>query len=434
MKVTVPIKTLRHVAAAIAAFYQRSPLPGWPLRIEANGSSITMSAQCLAGYLAATVPCHVGTGGSATVDMRHMNTAIKAFQEDVTIHGASQSITVRSGGRAVRIPKLTSEVIAPDLRSPIWTGTLTRADLKAITTAVLTIQRPSEENTQYVTDVWINIAGDKLSTFSTDSHRLGVSSLQVQPEPSSEEQVSFSIPKSAFRVLSVLLPVSEDTIQMKVYKIANGGYLLLFGITAGDGSTVSVALTASSDEGWQKLRKGVEKYLNYPAENVVSATIASSAFQQALRQVVAVTTRSRVVMLHLGKPSLIASFDENLSIAEQLQVQSDQEITLCFNAGYLLDAVKYCTDEEIVLSSVKGANTPLLFSNSSSPKEVRYLTAAAHAPALVSRLDEAKQLLLGGPVEVLDESAEHIELVSSLESDEAEHKPGDAEVAVCAED
>ena len=274
--------------------------------------------------------------GKICVPARKMFEIVREIEGDLTIESVDEQwLKVKAGASSFRLACLSSKEF------PAWPGMEDMEEIQ-IGAKVLaeviekTVYAAGESDTRYTLNgLLFHVATDgRVTVVGTDGHRLAL--IQRSIGGAVKEERKLIIPRKAAAELRKLLDKFEDNVRMTLCKNH-----LLFSIGE-----------------LQFLTRLIEgTYPNYeqviPSANDKRVTVQREAFVKTLRRVAIMSReRSNAVKVDLSN-GLIAITSSNPDLGEardELTVQyAGEEVSLGFNARYLIDILEAMADEKVVL-------------------------------------------------------------------------------------
>jgi DNA polymerase III subunit beta len=282
------------------------------------------------------VPVTDKASGRALVSGRLLAEIARALPpKDVRVSVESNRLNVRCGASRFALPLMQVEdyPTVPDL--PPRSGTVA-ADVFASAVAQVTAAASKDETLPMLTGVRMAIEPDKLVLAATDRYRLA------------ERQIPW---KAAGEVPSGALVIPARTLAEAAKSLGGSSEVEL----AMGGDSGFVGLTAAGRQTMTRLLDGefVKFESLWPSESTTVAELELGALVEALRRVSLVAQRFAPVRLAFsdGQVGLSAQAEDESSAEEELPASvTGDELTIGFNAGYLLDGLAGVHTETVRLS------------------------------------------------------------------------------------
>lgn len=271
------------------------------------------------------VPVTDKAGGRVLVSGKLLAEIAKALPpKDVRVAVDGNRLSVRCGAARFALPLMQVEdyPVVPEL--PPRSGSVA-ADVFASAVAQVTTAASKDETLPMLTGVRMQIEPDRLVLAATDRYRLAERVVPWQP--------GGEVPSSA-------LVIPAKTLAEAARSLGGASEVLL----ALGGDTGFVGLNAGGRQSMTRLLDGdYPKYESlWPAEPGTLAELETSGLVEALRRVSLVAQRFAPVRLAFseGQVALSAQAEDESSAEEELPAQvTGQDLTIGFNASYLLDGL-----------------------------------------------------------------------------------------------
>lgn len=271
------------------------------------------------------VPVTDKAGGRVLVSGRLLAEIARSLPpKDVRVAIESNRLNLRCGSARFALPLMQVEdyPAVPDL--PPRSGTVA-ANVFASAVAQVTAAASKDETLPMLTGVRVGIEMDKLVLAATDRYRLA--ERQIPWEPAGE------VPTGA-------LVIPARTLAEAAKSLGGASEVQL----AMGGDTGFVGLTAAGRHTMTRLLDGefVKFESLWPGDSVTTAELELSALIEALRRVSLVAQRFAPVRLSFtdGQVGLSAQAEDESSAEEELSAAvTGDDLTIGFNAGYLLDGL-----------------------------------------------------------------------------------------------
>jgi DNA polymerase-3 subunit beta len=283
-------------------------------------------------------PLHieVETEGKLCIPARKLFEIVKEADEDLSFESAADNwLEVKSGNSNFKLACLTADEF------PAWPELGEAEDISVEAETLLdmiekTIYSAGDNDSKYTLNgLLFHVKPDKgrLRLVGTNGHRLAAASKQVETEVKEERQLIIS--KKAVSEVRRLLSMEEKV------RILMGKNHALF-------SAGNVQFLTRLIEGTYPAYEAV-----IPKANGKKVSTERDAFMKALNRVSIMSKEvSHAVRLDLAENLItLSSSDPQLGKAKD-EVAADykgDELTIAFNARYLLDALKVMTSEKVIL-------------------------------------------------------------------------------------
>jgi len=304
--------------------------------LDANKSGSYIVATDLETALKEPLELKVEKEGRICIPARKMFEIVKEIENELGCESVDdQWLKIKTGASNFRLACLSAKEF------PAWPGMedMEEIDIRAsILTDVIgkTVYAAGESDTRYTLNgiLFHLIPGGKLNVVGTDGHRLAMAVRNI--DGSVKEDIKNIIPRKAAVELSKLLDKSDETVKVTfcrnhvMFKVGNIEFLT-------------------------RLIEGT--YPNYeqviPSGNEKKVTFQKDAFIKTLRRVSIMSKeRSNAVRLDLSENSVvITSSNPDMGEAQdQFPVEyTGEELSMGFNARYLIDILSAMSSEQIVL-------------------------------------------------------------------------------------
>lgn len=292
------------------------------------------------------VPVTDKAGGRVLVSGRLLAEIARALPpKDVRVAVESNRLSVRCGASRFALPLMQVEDYpsVPDL--PPRSGVVA-ADVFASAVGQVTTAASKDETLPMLTGVRVQIELDRLVLAATDRYRLAERVVPWQP---------------AGEVPSGVIVLPAKTLAEAAKSLGGASEVAL----AMGGDTGFVGLTASGKQSMTRLLDGdFPKFESlWPAEATTVAEVETGGLIEALRRVSLVAQRFAPVRLVFsdGQVALSAQAEDESSAEEELpaDVQGD-ELTIGFNAGYLLDGLTAIHTARVKMSFTTGTRPTVI--------------------------------------------------------------------------
>jgi DNA polymerase III subunit beta len=309
--------------------------------IEATGNEITLLATDLEVTLRSRAEAAVSRHGAVTLPAKKLYEIVRALPDgDVNIETEKGGTGVKvSGGQfSSRMPTLPREDF-PTITEPPGAA---RATLKGSTLRQMIAKTQfaitGEDTRYYLNGALFVLKPDQMTFVATDGHRLALIHADREGKNTGDE-VKAILPRKALAELGRLLAESDGDVQYE-----RGENHLFFEI--GPRLLMSRMIDGQFPAYEKVVPKGNDKHIEFERDRLTSA----------VRRVALLSNeRSRAVkfLVEKGKVVVTSSSPEFGEAREPIAVDYDgPEITICFNAQYVLDFLN-AVESDIVALDLK---------------------------------------------------------------------------------
>ena len=267
--------------------------------------------------------------------------------KDVRVSVEGNRLAVRCGSARFNLPLLHIEDYPAVPELPATSGKAS-GDVFATAVGQVTVAASRDETLPMLTGVRMEVAADHLTLAATDRYRLAERHIPWTPTGSVPSTPLIVAAKTLAEVARSLGSASEVVLSMGAGD--NAGFL---GFSAGGRQT----LTRLLDGEFVKFAS------LWPTEVNTTVEVEVSEFVAALKRVSLVAQRFAPVRLAFseGLAALSAEAEDESSADEELEVRvTGDDLTIGFNAGYLLDGLSAVTTPRARLSFTESAKPTVI--------------------------------------------------------------------------
>jgi DNA polymerase-3 subunit beta len=358
---------LRLVARCQGVADKKSAMPALAnILLAVEGNTLRASATDL--YLGVTGQTHaeVKTAGSVAVPAKDLLERVKAMPDGpiqiTTTEGAQTSLKAVGSPRRYTLPGLPGAEFpplaapapdAPSLELPV--------DLLALLIARTHFSISTDETRAHVNSALFEWAGERVRMVTTDGHRLSKMEATVS---GSSATATMLIPLKAIAELRRLADEARSEKEAPMVGITQSGPNAFFRIA---GMQFSVKLVDAQFPPYRQV---------IPAVSEHSVTVPRAQFADALRAVsIAASDRTGGVKMVLSSGMLKIKTEtaEKGDGFDEIGVDcAGPEVTIGFNAKYLLDVLAAVDDDDVLLG-VSGELDPIVIRPCSEPNRDWYI-------------------------------------------------------------
>jgi DNA polymerase-3 subunit beta len=265
--------------------------------------------------------------------------------KDVRVAIEGNRLSVRCGASRFALPLMQVEdyPAVPDL--PPRSGTVA-ADVFASAVAQVTTAASRDETLPMLTGVRMQIEPDKLVLAATDRYRLAERIVPWQP--------AGEVPSGALVIPAKTLAEAAKSLGgSSEVQLAMGGDTGFVGLNAGGRQTMTRVLDGDFPK-FESL---------WPSEATTTVELETSGLIEALRRVSLIAQRFAPVRLVFadGQVGLSAQAEDESSAEEELAISVDgDDLTIGFNAGYLLDGLTAIHTPRVKMSFTTGTRPTVI--------------------------------------------------------------------------
>lgn len=314
--------------------------------LEVDDGSLTVTGFDFEVANRIEVPVTDKQSGRVLVSGRLLSEIARALPpKDVRVAVDSNRLSVRCGASRFALPLMQVDdyPAVPDL--PPRSGTVP-ADVFASAVAQVTVAASKDETLPMLTGVRMEIRPEHLALAATDRYRLAERIIPWQP---------------AGDVPSGSLVIPARTLSEAAKSLGGASEVVL----AMGGDTGFVGLNAGGRHSMTRLLDGdFPKFESlWPKESPTTAILETSALIEGLRRVSLVAQRFAPVRLAFseGQVQLSAQAEDESSAEEELMAQVEgDDLTIGFNAGYLLDGLTAVRTPKVRMSFTTGTRPTVI--------------------------------------------------------------------------
>jgi DNA polymerase-3 subunit beta len=309
--------------------------------IEATGNEITLLATDLEVTLRSRAEAAVSRHGAVTLPAKKLYEVVRALPDgDVNIETEKGGTGVKvSGGQfSSRMPTLPREDFPTITEPPGTSGAVIKGATLGQMIGKTQFAITGEDTRYYLNGALFVLKPEQMTFVATDGHRLALVHADRENKGKGEE-VKAILPRKALAELGRLLGDSDGDVQYE-----RGENHLFFGI--GPRLLMSRMIDGQFPAYEKVVPKANDKHVEFERDRLVNA----------VRRVALLSNeRSRAVKFVVGKGSVevTSSSPEFGEAREPIAVDYEgPEITICFNAQYVLDFLN-AVDSEVVALDLK---------------------------------------------------------------------------------
>lgn len=328
------------------AISQKSSLPILSnVLLEAEGSTLRLTATDLDLGICATLEVELIEGGSITIPARKFFDIVKSLPDgsDINISMRKNNfVTIKSGKSHFKIIGLPKEEF-PQL--PLFKDkdsiTIEQEVLKDMLT--LTDFAVSKDDTRYVLNgILLSVKGDNLNIVATDGRRLAVKTKKLSKKTLVDREVI--IPSKTVQEVKRMLQ-EEGEVQIKF-----SDNQVLFSFST---SFVISRLIEGEYPNYKKvIPERSQKEITVLRDEFLSAARRASIFTDQESMAIKLNIRKRKMTISKNTPYLGEAKEEI-----NIDFTGDNDLDIGFNPRYLIDVLKSLNDEEIIFE-VNDPNKP----------------------------------------------------------------------------
>ncbi len=292
------------------------------------------------------VPVTDKAGGKVLVSGKLLAEIARALPpKDVRVAIEGNRLSVRCGASRFALPLMQVEdyPAVPDL--PPRSGTVA-ADMFASAVAQVTTAASRDETLPMLTGVRMQIEPDRLVLAATDRYRLAERVVPWQP--------GGEVPSSTLVIPAKTLAEAAKSLGgASEVQLALGGDTGFVGLNAGGRQTMTRLLDGDFPK-FESL---------WPGESATTAEIETSGLIEGLRRVSLVAQRFAPVRMAFsdGQVALSAQAEDESSAEEELPaIVNGGDLTIGFNAGYLLDGLNAIHTPRVRMSFTTGTRPTVI--------------------------------------------------------------------------
>ena len=380
MKVVIEREELfRGIGSVLDVVPSKTALPVLSnIMIEAeDGGGLRLSATDLDVSIKCTLSATVDVSGSTTVPARKFSEIVRELpDEEVSLIGEDGKVTLRrKGGEGIYslaclpaedFPELPKEIEGAKLTPEDWLGTPDNGHIlkDMIFKTVFAVSR--DETRPVLNGVLWQVKGDRMTMVATDGHRLIKHTKSLAQPPGGEASEEAIVPPRALNHLVKLMSAGS-----KLDLVQFGQNHLMFHLCGpADGGETHL---------FTRLIEG--PFVDYeqviPRDNPMQLKVSGGQLSPAVRRVsVLSSAQTHQVRLKLVDNQVELSADSQEvggEAQERLEANySGDEMTIGYNASYLLDILRRIDSEE-VLFELESAVTAGIIRPAEQPEGEDYL-------------------------------------------------------------
>jgi DNA polymerase III subunit beta len=350
MKVTIDRSELTDgVAWSARALPSRPQRPDMAcLLLDATGSALTVSgydyeisAQAVLDVSRTDLAGQVLVPGKLLAEITR---TLPNAPVDLELVGSALSLSCGSARFNLPTRPIVDYPKLPDL--PPVSGTIP-SDVFASAVASVAVAAGSDVSLPTLTGIRLEVAGDRLTLAATDRYRLAIRELSWQPVMTIDEAAAL-IPARTLSEAARALGGGPD---VELSLASGGAGEGLLGISSGNRRTTARLL----DGEFPRYRTLI------PSETAASADVSSLLLAETVRRVAIVAGARSAVQLDFSDTSITVSAegDEQAEAREDVALEAfeGEDLTIRFNASYLLDAIN-ATGTDVIRLSFTTPNRP----------------------------------------------------------------------------
>jgi len=359
------------VSFAVKLLPQRTTLPilGGVL-IEADGSSVTLSAFDYESSARTTIAAEVTTPGRTLVSGRLLaDIASRLPAAPVEFSVEDGRVSIRCGaGRFTLLPMPVEEY--PALPQIGAAGGVVPGDVFSDAIAQVVVAASRDDVTPVITGVQLEVSEDSLSLVATDRYRVAIRDIPWDAAGSGLTEATALVPA---RVLSEIGKTFAHAATVRI-SIAEGGDRELIAFSADDKAVTSLLIKGNYPPVKRLFPQGVEDY----------AVLSTSDLVDAVRRVSLVLEREAALRFSFTPDGLVleAAGSEQAQASETIDaVLTGEETVVSLKPQFLVDALGAVHSEFVRLGFTRTDNPnkpgPVLItaqtSGDTGPSSFRYL-------------------------------------------------------------
>ncbi len=270
---------------------------------------------------------------------------------DVSIDLDAGKLRLRCGAARFSLPVMPVADYPQLPAEPDRIGSIA-GDVFAAAVAQVAIAAAKDETPPVLTAVKIDIEGDRITMVATDRYRLSLREFGWNPAESGQTR-SFLVRS---RTLADIARAAGSGAEVTIGMTSEGGNLL--GVTAAGRRTT----VPTMDGEYPPVRK------LFPTSTETSAVLETSSLVNGVRRVALVGNSSPVRLTFSGDQLVLESgAGEDASASDAVAASIDgPDITIAFNAQYLLDGLAVAQSPHVKFSFTEGSKPALLSGHSES--------------------------------------------------------------------
>jgi DNA polymerase-3 subunit beta len=354
------------VAWASRIIPQKTALPVLAgLRLEAaTDGGLTLSGFDYEVSAQARIDVTVADAGAVLVPGRLLAEITRSLPgQPIDVSTEGSRVVVTCGSSRFQLPTLPLDEYPTLPELPEASGTI-GSDAFAAAVSSVAIAAGRDDSVPVLTGIRVEIDGEEVTLAATDRYRLAVRTLRWSPTDPSMQATALIPARTLADAVKSLTTGAEITLALSSGGSGEG----LLGLAGGDRRTTTRLL----DGEFPKYRSLL------PTTSTATATVDASALSEAVRRVSLVASRTSPIRFTFTADGLTleAGGLDEAEAAESLPVDFDgEELTIAFNATYLLDGLGSLDSDEAQLSFTAPSKPAVLTgkSGTDTDSDHRYL-------------------------------------------------------------
>jgi DNA polymerase-3 subunit beta len=354
------------VAWASRIVPQKTALPVLAgLRLEAaTDGGLTLSGFDYEVSAQARIDVTVADAGAVLVPGRLLAEITRSLPgQPIDVSTEGSRVVVTCGSSRFQLPTLPLDEYPTLPELPEASGTI-GSDAFAAAVSSVAIAAGRDDSLPVLTGIRVEIDGEEVTLAATDRYRLAVRTLRWSPTDPSMQATALIPARTLADAVKSLTTGAEITLALSSGGSGEG----LLGLAGGDRRTTTRLL----DGEFPKYRSLL------PTTSTATATVDASALSEAVRRVSLVASRTSPIRFTFTADGLTleAGGLDEAEAAESLPVDFDgEELTIAFNATYLLDGLGSLDSDEAQLSFTAPSKPAVLTgkSGTDTDSDHRYL-------------------------------------------------------------
>jgi DNA polymerase-3 subunit beta len=354
------------VAWASRIVPQKTALPVLAgLRLEAaTDGGLTLSGFDYEVSAQARIDVTVADAGAVLVPGRLLAEITRSLPgQPIDVSTEGSRVVVTCGSSRFQLPTLPLDEYPTLPELPEASGTI-GSDAFAAAVSSVAIAAGRDDSQPVLTGIRVEIDGEEVTLAATDRYRLAVRTLRWSPTDPSMQATALIPARTLADAVKSLTTGAEITLALSSGGSGEG----LLGLAGGDRRTTTRLL----DGEFPKYRSLL------PTTSTATATVDASALSEAVRRMSLVASRTSPIRFTFTADGLTleAGGLDEAEAAESLPVDFDgEELTIAFNATYLLDGLRSLDSDEAQLSFTAPSKPAVLTgkSGTDTDSDHRYL-------------------------------------------------------------
>jgi DNA polymerase-3 subunit beta len=354
------------VAWASRIIPQKTALPVLAgLRLEAaTDGGLTLSGFDYEVSAQARIDVTVADAGAVLVPGRLLAEITRSLPgQPIDVSTEGSRVVVTCGSSRFQLPTLPLDEYPTLPELPEASGTI-GSDAFAAAVSSVAIAAGRDDSQPVLTGIRVEIDGEEVTLAATDRYRLAVRTLRWSPTDPSMQATALIPARTLADAVKSLTTGAEITLALSSGGSGEG----LLGLAGGDRRTTTRLL----DGEFPKYRSLL------PTTSTATATVDASALSEAVRRMSLVASRTSPIRFTFTADGLTleAGGLDEAEAAESLPVDFDgEELTIAFNATYLLDGLRSLEVDEAQLSFTAPSKPAVLTgkSGTDTDSDHRYL-------------------------------------------------------------